>query len=688
MGLNAKSISRICPRTFLLEEHKFIPNVATLSLKESISVNIQIALESNYKNKIKIVEVSDAPSTELLLPYVIESLKNYPLVEVEAVLLTKNVISLPNVQVVNSQLKNYKDVYMVIGREVLQMPEALQENCFLLSREPLFGCGDHHSLNILTTHCTPLERLVLASNLKCAPLYKTLQITNTFEWLKPLQELLMTDDQIIIYSHDDATTGILGLINCLRREETKVRCVLICDQNAPPFTPSEDFYRIQLMKGHAINILKDGKWGTYRLFSKEAKDVSSEHCYAVCQIKGNLDSIKWVEGPLHAKVTLKHHQELVYVSWAINSQAIIENLAVLQTYYTGLNFKDVMVASNRTEHSGRLEEELIGLEYSGKLASGERVMGISVSDSGLATLIAADKDLMLKVPDSWTLEEAATVPIAYATVLYALKRGGNIEKKHSILIHSGAGGVGQAAIIVCHALGLNIFTTTSTETKKEFLQNNFPFLKASQIGCSRDASFEQIVKRATKGRGVDIVLNSLTGYKSDASLRCLAKRGVYLDIQKSDAYMDKQLSMEFVAKEIQFHGIYLDHLFLTEKKYEVMDLLRTGLSVGILRPLYRKIFDENSVSGALKFLSKGNNIGKVLVQIRCEDSNLKPAIKLLRCVPKYYPYGSIVITGGLGGFGLELADWLVNRGANNILIAARRTKLSGYEAFRLRYILY
>lgn len=366
--------------------------------------------------------------------------------------------------------------------------------------------------------------------------------------------------------------------------------------------------------------------------------------------------------------------------------AITLNVAVLQTYYSALNFKDVMVATNRVQHNGPLEEGLIGLEYSGKLASGERVMGITASGGGLATLIEADKELMLKVPDSWTLEEAATVPITYATVLYALKRD-NVEKKQSILIHSGAGGVGQAAIIVSYALGLNIFTTTGTKTKKKFLQNNFCFLKAPHIGCSRDISFEQIVKRETKGKGVDIVLNCLTGDKFDASLRCLAKGGVYLDIQKSDACINKQFLVEFVTKEIQFHGIYLDHLFLTENKYQAMDLLRKGLNDGIVRPLPRKIFDENSVSDALKFLSKGNNIGKVLVQIRHEDCNLQLSTKFLRCVPKFYPYGSVVVTGGLGGFGLELVDWLVNRGANKILIAARRTKLSGYEASRLRYTL-
>lgn len=312
-SLNAKAISRKCPRNYLLEEYKFIPNEVSLSSKESVSINMQIALENRYKNNIKIVEVG-SKSWKPLLPYVIQSLKNYPLVQIEAILLTEDEITIPNVQVENSQLKNFKDFYMVIGRELLQVPEVIQENCFILSRESLSGSTDHHSLNVLTTHTTPLECLVLVSNSKCIPLYKSLKIKNTFEWLKPLQEMLMVNDQIIVYSHHDENTGILGFTKCLRREGNKVRCVLICDQNVPAFTPSEHFYQKQLMKGHAINVLRDGKWGTYRFLSKDAQeDVESEHCYSLCQVRGNLDSIKWVRGPLHAKITLKYYQELVYV---------------------------------------------------------------------------------------------------------------------------------------------------------------------------------------------------------------------------------------------------------------------------------------------------------------------------------------------------------------------------------------
>lgn len=328
---------------------------------------------------------------------------------------------------------------------------------------------------------------------------------------------------------------------------------------------------------------------------------------------------------------------------------------------------------------GLVEEESIGYEYSGKLANGKRVMGICARGGCISNLIAADESLMLEIPGNLTLQDAATVPIAYATVLYALKKG-NVRKHHSILIHSGAGGVGQAAINVCHALGMNIFVTTSSEAKTNFLQTTFPFLTSSHIGSSRNATFEQVVKRATRGRGVDVVLNSLTEEKLDASIRCLRDRGIYLELQKSDAYNNKPLPTEFLMKELQFHGIFLDQ-FLTNSS-EIISLLKAGLRNGMVKPLHKEVFDKSIVNNAFKFMSSGEHIGKILIEIRKEDED--PFPKLLHSIPKYYSHGSTVVTGGLGGFGLELIDWLVNRGAQNILVATRERRIRGYAASRLR----
>ncbi len=117
---------------------------------------------------------------------------------------------------------------------------------------------------------------------------------------------------------------------------------------------------------------------------------------------------------------------------------------MVHVHYSALNFRDIMLATGKIHHKdvvkSRLDEvighllpsnhhigikikiykffpqEFVqGMEYSGKTADGQRVMGI-VPAKAMATLVEADVNFMLPVPDNWTLEEAATVPVVYATV--------------------------------------------------------------------------------------------------------------------------------------------------------------------------------------------------------------------------------------------------------------------------------
>jgi hypothetical protein len=103
---------------------------------------------------------------------------------------------------------------------------------------------------------------------------------------------------------------------------------------------------------------------------------------------------------------------------------------------------------------------MLGLEYSGRLADGTRVMGIA-SGQALATSVIASERHFWCVPDAWTLAQAATVPVAYCTAYYALCIRGRLRPHESILIHSGAGGVGQAAIAVALSMGCTVYTTVS-----------------------------------------------------------------------------------------------------------------------------------------------------------------------------------------------------------------------------------
>ncbi|XP_022835183.1 fatty acid synthase-like isoform X1 [Spodoptera litura] len=340
---------------------------------------------------------------------------------------------------------------------------------------------------------------------------------------------------------------------------------------------------------------------------------------------------------------------------------------------------------------GRLAQECVqGIEIVGKTANGTRVMGM-VCNRGITNLAEGQKDILWPVPDEWTFEEAATVPVAYGTVYYAMIMFGQLRRGESVLIHAGSGGVGQAAINVALHYGCEVFITVGTAEKRAFIKKLFPQLKDSHIGNSRDTSFEDMISRETNGKGVDMVLNSLSDDKLQASVRCLAFRGRFLEIGKFDITNNTSIAMYFLSKEITFHGIMLNYIFNLEPviKKRFQDLCLRGIVNGAIKPLTYCSFKANEVENAYRYMAAGKHIGKVIIKIREEEQSngqLRPVAMPIDAIPRYICHKDLVyvVIGGLGGFGLELADWLIMRGGRKILLTSRRGITNGYQSSRLR----
>lgn len=332
---------------------------------------------------------------------------------------------------------------------------------------------------------------------------------------------------------------------------------------------------------------------------------------------------------------------------------------------------------------------ILGLEFAGRNSKGKRVMGM-IAARGLATTVLADPGFMWEVPDKWTLEQAGTIPVVYATSYYALVVRGRMRPGESVLIHAGTGGVGQASISIALHAGCKVFTTVSSQEKRDFLKKTFPQLTDKNIGNSRDTSFEQLVLSETNGRGVDLVLNSLAEEKLQASVRCLAKHGRFLEIGKYDLSKNTALGMSFFLKNTSFHGILLDALFDSDsfEKKEVVRLVNEGIKNGAVRPLPSTVFSEQQIEQGFRYMATGKHIGKVLLKIRDEESKkvVQPAPKTVAAIPRTYmnPDKSYLLVGGLGGFGLELANWMITRGAKHILLTSRSGIRAGYQALCIR----
>lgn len=205
-----------------------------------------------------------------------------------------------------------------------------------------------------------------------------------------------------------------------------------------------------------------GVWGSLRhleLHQTIVEKPRNDHCYANVLQRGDLSTLSWLEGPLDASK--------------------IENVVSVQ--YASINFRDIMLATGRlsTEVIGtnRLDQECcLGFEFAGVNKKNERIMGTVISGA-MATQIVSNSYLTWRVPEQWSLREAATCPVVYMTVYVAFFMYNPITRGKSILIHAGSGGVGLAAIRVALAYGLDVFTTVSNAQKKQFIMETFPALK-------------------------------------------------------------------------------------------------------------------------------------------------------------------------------------------------------------------
>ncbi|CAG7726084.1 unnamed protein product [Allacma fusca] len=309
-----------------------------------------------------------------------------------------------------------------------------------------------------------------------------------------------------------SSSGIIGFTNCLMKELewSHIRCVYIIDE-ANVYTEVEMEEHI-LKTDLVYNVYVNGSWGTYASIRVHKLENARNTEYAQVEIKnvGDLTSIGCVESPLKLK------QRSDY-----------------EIHFSSLNFRDIMFATGKIPKNAFAygHEECIGFEFSGTCRN-KRVFGVADGNC-LATALGFKPHMVWDVPDYWSLAEAVTVPAVYATVLYPFFMRAKLTKGESVLVHSGSGGVGIAAITIALDLECTVYTTVGSNNKREFLKTIFPTLLDEQIFDSNyGKTFKKEILKQTKGKGVDVILNSLAQDKLKASVECLGKRGRFLEIGK------------------------------------------------------------------------------------------------------------------------------------------------------------
>nr|XP_037872255.1 fatty acid synthase isoform X4 [Bombyx mori] len=338
---------------------------------------------------------------------------------------------------------------------------------------------------------------------------------------------------------------------------------------------------------------------------------------------------------------------------------------LVKVHYASLTPIDGEKATGAVSH--QVNEICYGMDYSGVTESGHRVMGI-VHRGACRNYLRAHPDLLWPVPDHWSLEDAATVPLAYAYAFYCLMIKAKLYSGMKILIHEGAGALGQAAISIALAHKCQVFTTVGDVRMKSFLKKLYPELKEQHIGNSRDVTFGDMVLSATNGKGCDIVICSVEPWLKHVSLQCGGALSIIIDTAQMYNQNKFELRMNSLINDRSY--VIADFVsmfdFAKNEEFKKLQILVSGgISKGYVRPLGRVTYAADEAPRALRLLSKSWHRGHVL--LRLTDRAL-PASLRINCTSKC----SHLIIFSDEYFGIQLAKRLINRGARMLHICCSK----------------
>ncbi len=337
-----------------------------------------------------------------------------------------------------------------------------------------------------------------------------------------------------------------------------------------------------------------------------------------------------------------------------------------------LNFRDVLKALGAYPAGGdeplTLGDECAGVvveagEGVTEFRPGDDVM--AVARGGLSSFVTTSAMGVVKRPAHLNAEEAATIPVAFLTASFALESLGRVTAGERVLIQAGAGGVGLAAVQIAQQAGAEVFATAGSPEKRELLKR----LGVRRVMNSRTLDFADEIMEATGGQGVDIVLNSLAGDAIPRGLSCLAAGGRFIELGMRDIFQNSRLGLRAFRKGISL--ISVGPAMFSERP----QVVKAGLE-GLVRrferrelhPLPYRLFQPGELRNAFRCMAQAKHVGKIVLSFRDGAVPVEPHAPE---EARFAGGATYLLTGGLGGFGLATAEWLVRNGARHLALAGR-----------------
>jgi NADPH:quinone reductase-like Zn-dependent oxidoreductase len=301
---------------------------------------------------------------------------------------------------------------------------------------------------------------------------------------------------------------------------------------------------------------------------------------------------------------------------------------------SGINFADILARMGLYPDAPPLPA-VVGYEVAGVVdgvgadvegfADGDRVLALT-RFGGYSDVVCVPTGLAAPIPDRLDFDGAATIPINWLTAWLMLVRLGGVRTGDTVLVHSCAGGVGQAAVQICRHHGAEIIGSASAAKHGRLRE-----MGVSHCIDSRSQDFEAEVRRLTGGRGVDIVLDAVGGESFRKSYRCLASLGRLFVFGVSSFAPGSRRSLvsalvglwrtpafkpiHLMNSNRGVFGVNLGHLWdRTDELRTMLDALVGLFADGSFEPVVDRSFGFDEAAAAHRYIQDRRNFGKVLLK--------------------------------------------------------------------------
>jgi alcohol dehydrogenase len=226
------------------------------------------------------------------------------------------------------------------------------------------------------------------------------------------------------------------------------------------------------------------------------------------------------------------------------------------------------------------------------------------SDGWLCELKAVSQEAIVRLPDSLSFEEGATLPCAGLTAWSALSGPTPIRAGHSVLV-LGSGGVSIFALQLARALGATVIATTSSDAKGEQLK---AMGAAHVVNYAKDPDWGKRVRALTGGRGVDRVVEVGGPGTIAQSLRAVALGG---EIASIGFLSTDNPGIDFF--QLKSSGASFRNITVGDRS-GLIELTRVVASAG-LKPVIDRVFDFDEARAAFDHLEGGTHMGKIVIRV-------------------------------------------------------------------------